>query len=76
MEGYTDRSLFLPAAGCRYDSSLYYAGSYGFYWSRTLSTDYPSGARYLYFYSGGIYTGSSSSRCSGQSVRPVRLSQN
>ena len=38
---YNGSSLFLPAAGYRYDSSLYYAGSYGFYWSSSLVTDIP-----------------------------------
>ena len=63
-------SLFLPAAGYRYDSSLYDAGSYGNYWSSSLYTDYPIGTWYLYFssdYYGMDYDG----RRYGQSVRPV-----
>ena len=46
-------SIFLPAAGFRYDSSLSYAGSDGYYWSRTLDTDDTPSAYDLYFYSGG-----------------------
>ena len=68
-------SLFLPAAGWRYDSSLSGAGSYGNYWSRTLNTSNPSRASYMGFCSADfydIYTGSSG-RYDGQSVRPVRL---
>ena len=42
-------SLFLPAAGYRYDSSLDLAGSYGFYWSSSLNTDNPISAWYFYF---------------------------
>ena len=34
-------SLFLPAAGCRNDGSLYLAGSFGYYWSSSFYTDTP-----------------------------------
>ena len=67
-------SIFLPAAGYRDDGSLYGAGSNGYYWSRTLYTDNPLNAWYLYFYSDSVYT-IYSSRCNGLSVRPVRLSE-
>ena len=63
-------SIFLPAAGHRYQSSLYDAGSYGDYWSSSLKTNNPDGACSLYFNSsnvGGYYY----SRNCGQSVRPV-----
>ncbi len=70
VTGTNGNSIFLPAAGCRYDSSLYYAGSYGDYWASSLSTDYPSNAYYLLFSSG--YVGwSDYGRYYGQSVRPV-----
>lgn len=75
MSGYTNRSLFLPAAGYRSNSSLNFAGSRGYYWSRTLYASYPDYARYLYFYNSGIYTNDNGSRCSGRSVRPVRSSE-
>ncbi|MBQ5622209.1 MAG: hypothetical protein IIU92_06310, partial [Bacteroidaceae bacterium] len=65
-------SIFLPAAGYRIDTSLNYAGSYGGYWSRSLSTSYSNYAYYLYFNSSGIYT-SNGFRYYGQSVRPVRV---
>ena len=35
------QSVFLPAAGGRWDGELYYAGSNGHYWSRSLITDIP-----------------------------------
>ena len=73
MEGYTGNSVFLPAAGSRINSSLYDAGSYGDYWSRSLH-GYPYGACDLYFYSGLIDTGFSG-RDYGRSVRPVRVSE-
>ena len=37
-------SLFLPAAGCRWDGYLDNVGSYGDYWSSSLYTDYPDDA--------------------------------
>lgn len=38
--GTNGNSFFLPAAGYRWDSSLYYDGSYGYYRSSSLQTDY------------------------------------
>ncbi|MBR1787882.1 MAG: hypothetical protein IJ762_01640 [Bacteroidaceae bacterium] len=67
-------SIFLPAAGYRNDTSLYRAGSYGNYWSRTLYTSGPNYAHYLFFISSNIHTGNGS-RYYGRSVRPVRASQ-
>ena len=70
VTGPNGNSIFLPAAGFRRDSSLSDAGSFGFYWSSSLYTNYPyyaynlrSSSRYVawYYYS----------RSSGQSVRPV-----
>ncbi len=74
VTGPNGNSIFLPAAGYRYDSSLYNAGSYVNYWSRTLYESDPSYARSLYYGSGRIYAGSSR-RYFGYSVRPVRLSE-
>ncbi len=63
-------SIFLTTAGYRYGSTIYDAGSFGYYWSSSLRTTGPSGAWYLSF---------ASSYCStyyydryfGCSVRPV-----
>ncbi|MBO4986172.1 MAG: hypothetical protein J6C57_04185 [Paludibacteraceae bacterium] len=63
-------SIFLPAAGYRGGSSLVYAGSYGSYWSSSLSTDSPNDAWNVYFDSGNVGRGSDY-RGGGQSVRPV-----
>ena len=68
--GYTDRSIFLPAAGYRYGTSLYGVGSYDFYWSSSLGTGRPHDAWYVYFSSGNLNT-ISINRYNGQSVRPV-----
>lgn len=65
-------SVFLPAAGYRWDSELGYAGSSGHYWSRSLIYDYSYYAWYLYFYSFDCDMGSSGLRSNGFSVRPVR----
>ena len=67
-------SIFLPAAGCRIDTSLYVAGSGGHYWSRTLSSDYPNCAWGLDFNSSVVrmYDGY---RYYGRSIRPVRSSE-
>ncbi len=65
------QTLFLPAAGDRWDSELLDAGSYGNYWSRSLYTDYPSHAWNLYFDLGRCGM-SDDYRSGGFSVRPVR----
>ena len=66
-------SLFLPAAGTRWEGELYNAGLYCHYWSSSLGTDEPNFAR--------LYSGDSDvsygDRSNGFSVRPVRsISQN
>ena len=67
-------SLFLPAAGYRSGTSLYNAGTFGFYWSSSLHTDYPGSAWNLRFNSDGCDVGSYY-RISGFTVRPVRSSR-
>ena len=68
------KSLFLPAAGKRWDGELRYAGSRGGYWSSSLYESGPSIAWYFSFYEGGqgVYN---ADRSYGLSVRAVR-SQN
>ena len=64
---YTDRSIFLPAAGNLVDTRLFGDGSYGDYWSGSHNTDDP-------YYAWGIRFGSDygyDNRSSGFSVRPV-----
>lgn len=67
-------SIFLPAAGYRSGSSLNGGGTSGGYWSRTLYTSYTSYAYYLFFNSSYVNTGYDY-RFYGQSVRPVRFSE-
>ena len=68
--GYTDRSIFLPAAGYRDDAGLDGVGSYGYYWSSSLDTDGPDSAWGVYFYS-DFHSTYYNFRYYGQSVRPV-----
>jgi uncharacterized protein (TIGR02145 family) len=63
-------SIFLPAAGYRYNSDLSNAGSNGDYWSSSLNTSNSDGAYYLNFASGSGNI-SSCNRYLGLSVRPV-----
>lgn len=78
-EGYTDKSIFLPAAGHRYHSSDGNSdfssgiGTKCYYWSSLLLEKYCNAAYYVSFYDhdysltyGGIL------RYTGQSVRPVK----
>lgn len=64
-------SIFLPAAGNRVDAGLSDAGSYGYYWSSSLSTDYPFGA-WSFFFSSSFQRMDYGNRSSGFSVRAVR----
>ena len=70
IEGYTDRSIFLPAAGYRDGTGLSDVGSNGDYWSSSLGTGYPGSACHLYFDSGYV-NWYSSGRYYGLPVRPV-----
>ena len=67
-------TLFLPAAGARWDDETRGVGYRGYYWSSSLSSLYggiPCDARNLYFNSDGVYR-SNSNRYGGFPVRPVR----
>ena len=68
--GYTNKSIFLPAAGYRYDSSLGYAGSDGEYWSSSLWAGSPDYAWELDLSSDGVSRDNGARYC-GRSVRPV-----
>ena len=66
ITGPNGNTLFLPAAGYRWGNDLYYTGSFGGYWSCTLSI--------LCFDAG--YEAFGEGRGEGLSVRAVRVSQN
>ena len=65
-----NNSMFLPAAGFRDRTDLYFVGSFGYYWSSSLYSDDPYGAYRLHF----SYDGENrvnDNRYLGFSVRPV-----
>ena len=74
--GSNSGTIFLPAAGHRWDSILFEAGIIGFYWSSTQSPSYSDGAYLLEFVKGGerwddyIYD-DYDNRDDGVTVRPV-----
>jgi len=63
--------IFLPAAGYRFGTSLYGAGSDGNYWSSTACEDFSHDAYGLIFGSGYYYWYNDDYRGYGQSFRPV-----
>lgn len=69
--GYTDKFIFLPAAGYRNVSGLRTVGSYGYYWSSSLSEYDSSIAWYSLFNSGFAGLDGYRNRGYGRSVRPV-----
>lgn len=73
---YASNSIFLPATGDGYETSLFNAGSYGYYWSSVPGPEYGGYACALYFNSGrrntNYYSYYYDYRYYGQSVRPVR----
>ena len=75
VTGSNGNTLFLPAAGGRFDSSLNGAGSWGYYWSRTLDSSDPNLAYGLGFNSGEVYW-DYYNRNYGFTVRAVRVPQN
>ena len=68
----SDVHIFLPAAGYRYNSGLYFAGNAGYFWSSSLYGHDPSGARNSNFDCNNVYPSSNNDRCCGLSVRPVK----
>lgn len=70
VKGYKGHSIFLPATGCRDNSSLYMIGESGYYWSSTRSDSDSNSAWYLFFDSNNKREFPSSVYL-GFSVRPV-----
>ena len=64
-------TLFLPAAGSVWGEEIYYEGDFGYYWSNSLGTDYPSQAWDFLFYEDDYYM-DYDRRSSGRTVRAVR----
>lgn len=72
--GFTDKWIFLSAAGYRGNTNLYDAGSRGYYWSNRLHIDLKTAqtAWLLGFYSDTYSAAFYITRFAGLSVRPVR----
>lgn len=70
-DGYTDKSIFLPAAGARNWTDLNNAGVYGFYWTSSLYTNAPCESWRVYFGPGSVFAISSMLRKLGHPIRPV-----
>lgn len=71
VTGPNGNSIFLPAAGYRYNSSLHNAGELGFYWSSTTDDkDYCKDVYFLGIDESGRYL-ASGAVFYGRSVRPV-----
>ncbi len=70
VTGPNGNSIFLPAAGCMLEGTLYNAGWFGNYWLSSLLTDIPFDACRMYFSSSYvIWTGYN--RYYGFTMRPV-----
>lgn len=66
-----NNSIFLPAAGCRAESH-YGRNLYGYYWSSTLSLEYPNCAWCVNFnINGDNAKRRTQDRCDGLTIRPV-----
>ena len=71
VTGPSGKSIFLPAAGYRYGTSLYNAGYYGYYWISTPS-ELPFFPVYHLAFGGSNHSVSSDyDLCNGLPVRPV-----
>lgn len=68
--GYTDKSIFLPAAGDFYDGGQRNFGTNGFYWSSLLNTDSSAYASYVFFNSNSFRL-FRNYRYVGKTIRPV-----
>ena len=72
ITGYTDKSIFLPAAGVYSGSSLLNPNYGGYYLSSSLNPDHPDYAFYIdYFSSGEVYLYDFGGRDGGFQIRPV-----
>ena len=69
--GFTDKSIFLPAAGYYRGCSIEGAESSGYYWSSTRNRPFADRALCLYFIPTFIGIGNNGFRNGGFSVRPV-----
>lgn len=69
ISGYTDKSIFLPAAGCGNNADLSYSGTNGFYWSS--SADIANNKAYNMDFTQSAINVRSNIRKYGYLIRPV-----
>lgn len=70
VTGTTGNTIFLPAAGMWKGTEFNYSGSYGYYWSSTLTENKSERARCLVIYSNEKVR-NGNVRYIGYSIRPV-----
>ncbi len=70
--GPNGNTIFFPATGRRYYSSILNVGTNGFYWTRSLGSGYPHLA-FDHFFDSGSVGSDGYSRYSGFTVRAVRI---
>lgn len=68
--GSNGNSIFLPAVGYRYNTSVYEAGTYGNFWSSTYNCE-DEAYRLLFSSSTNSFGSSSGYCCCGSGIRPV-----
>ncbi len=81
IEGYkvtsvsNGNSIFIPAAGCRYNGDLYYRSMFGIYWSSTLYSDDSDSTNYAYYlnFDSTVHYQDYFARCYGRTIRPVAM---
>ena len=67
-EGFTDKHIFIPAAGICWDSGLSFAGSGGRWWTSSLYSSSPNQSYFLFDATWSVYH---EPRFHGYTVRPV-----
>ena len=83
IPGFTNRSIFLPAAATRIDTTLYDVGLQGAYWSSTLDAERPEHAYLISFFTYNTFNSTTVNDVSigenlrhyGRSVRPISPSE-
>lgn len=75
IEGYKDKSIFLPAAGIKKENNTESIGCVAHYWSICLNEEHPNVAQVLSLDSIEHKT-QMYDRCYGLTIRPVSISQN
>lgn len=71
ITGSNGNTIFFPASGYRYNGNLDRHGTYGYYWTRSLYSNYPCSAYSLNFNGDGIHPTNTYYRYRGFPVRPV-----